>query len=313
MAIVARPALVAGLLRAGYDPDREFAQIYLALKYHLGYMTFAPGDESLADPLAKFALFTLKSFGHGLAFVADRVFNLLRRKTEKTLLSYTNTTGVWKSRVWKNLRNIDGVKFDDYMLSVPPYAVLKDRVNAVLAIHQALANVTGIYDGSVAQGNYWLTTDCQKAIDAMAKIGFDARNHDILVESISETYKRATIRQSMFMHKYTLKNIMELFNKVQQIAEYASPAYIEKYQKKFDACIDKLNDAEGAIIEDDNDEKLTEKEKAAREYEISMRAARLWWITHFIRSAYLVTSDIFTVLEKLTAVTEKCIATTSID
>lgn len=300
---------VISVLNNGEHPNREFIETYLALKIKLGYYTILEGQEGFVDILAKFAGFALKSFGRGLFTVARATFNTITLKSEKTVKSYKKTLEIWKDRVWVNARSVDGVKFDDYVIKIVPYKVLKDRINAVLAIHKALENVEAIMNAPVASDNYWLTNECQKAIDYMSKIGFNAKNYNMLTDELSNSYKNAEIKQPIFLHKYTLNNIMGLLNHVDKIVNYASPKYIREYQEKFEDCTYDLDEKEGDILlkEGDDDSVKNDKIVAKDKYELAMRSSRMWWIIHFIKAAYFVTNDIFKDIEKLVIVSEKCI------
>lgn len=297
----------------GDTPETKFCKEYLALKYKLGYLYLLPGQESLGSILGKFAAKALRSFAHGLGSLVSVVFKGVRNIGEKSVFKYKDLLGIWKTRVWKQARYVDGNKFDNYMVKVPPYKILNDRVMAIATIHQAIGNINTIFNESVAQGNYWLTSDCQKAINAMAKIGYNARHHDMMIDGVSAAYKRAAIRQSMYLHKYTLKNIMSLLDKMSKIIDYADPTYLQELEEKLNILIDKVNDQEGEILSDridnDDDKKISPKQTVEKEYNIKMRAARLWWMTHFVRSAYIVTLDVVNDLEKLVKATENCIST----
>lgn len=301
---------IAVILNNGEHPDREFIEVYTALRIKLGYFPLLEGQEGFVDILSKFAGFTIKSYGHGLSTVSNNVFNSISRSSKKSLDQYKARLGIWKETVFKNARSVDGNKFDNYVVRIVPYKVLKDRVNAVLTIHQALENVKGIMNAPVKYDNYWLTNECQEAIDAMTKIGFNARNYNMLDNSVSSAYKKAEVKQAIFLHRYTLNNMMKLFNYVDKIAEYASPKYINEYKNKFEDCTDKLDETEVTILEkemDDPEEKNTKKINKDK-YELAMRSSRMWWIIHFIRSAYLVTTDIFSTMELLAKISGKCLA-----
>lgn len=291
-------------------PEREFIETYIALKIKLGYVDILPGNEGISDILTRFAGKAVKSFGHGLAFVAGRTFNIIRNQAIKAFNDYKHILAIWKTKVWKNSRLIDGNKFDAYTIRMVPYAILKDRINAVLAIHQALEHVKTILDAPVQANNNWLTTDCQKAIDVMAKIGYNATDFNMLDDSLSSMYNKASLKQAIFLHKYTLNNIMGLFDYVEKIANYADPKYIKAYEEKFELCTDKLNEDEEDILhkEMEDTEDTKEKEIVKDKYELSMRSSRMWWIIHFIKAAYKVTNDIFKDMERLTIISERCIS-----
>lgn len=298
----------------GDTPESLFCKEYMALKYKLGYLYIQPGMEGLGDILGRFAVKALRSFAHGLGSLVGVVFKGVRNIGEKSIFKYKDLLGIWKTRVWKDARNVDGVKFDNYVIKVPPYQILNARVMAIATIHQAIGNINTIFNESVASGNYWLTSDCQKAINAMAKIGYNARHYDMMVDGVSASYKRSSIRQSMYLHKYTLKNIMSLLDRMSKIIDYADPSYLQDLEDKLSKLIDKVNDQEGEILsdrlddDDTDDKKVSPKQTVEKEYNVKMRAARLWWVTHFVRSAYIVTLDVVNDLEKLVKATESCVS-----
>lgn len=308
------------LLAAKTLPDDEWNRIYLALKIRLGMMDVTPdllpdqdtgyqmglqsGCEDLNSALVTFAGMAVKYLGNGLSFLSDRIFTALRNNAETTFLSYSQILTNYKIRVWKNARDLDGEKFDAYMLKVVPYDQLCKRVTAVEAVHKALSSVKAIYDSTIPTTNSWMTPECDRAIAAMERIGFQARHYEFL-SNVSKVYGDARKKQPLFMHKYTPKGILGLIDRCDKLTQYADPKYIQDFQDKYESCLEALDKFELTTEMDD----LSEKEKASREHELKIKAARLWWIAHFAKAAYTVTTDIFADIGKLATATERCIAT----
>lgn len=303
----------------GMTVDEIFRQQYLALKIKLG-MFEIEGDmapdpetghimytqaacESLSETLATFAGVALRYVGDGLLFLGDRVFESLRNGAEKNFLSYQQICVNYKNRVWKNARDLDGTKFDAYTVNVVPHKELSKRLTAVEKVCKVLNNVDSIYSAPVKKNSAdWTTPECNAAIKAMEDIGFQARNYDFLA-TVSKTYANARKNQPLYLHQYTPKNIMDLIDRCERLSTYSDPKYIDKFEEKYGKCTDKLQDFELDTAEKD-DEEVT----AARDHESKVRAARLWWMAHFIRAVYTVMKDIFSDIEKLTLATERCIA-----
>lgn len=297
-----------------------FNRTYLAIKIKLGMMEIGEdllpdrdtnhtmytkaGCEDLSQTMLTFAGVALKYLGNGLAFLAERVFKLLRNQAEKSFMNNQQILTNYKTRVWKSARDLDGVKFDATQVNVVPYDQLVKRVAAVEAVHRALEKVDSIYSAPVSSNDSWVTAECERAISAMEKIGFQARHYDFLT-TVSKTYATARKKQPLYLHKYTPKNIMGLIDRCERLSKYMDPDYISSFEDKYEKCTDKLN-----IYELNTDLKdFSEKEVEQREHDAKIRAARLWWVAHFVKAAYTVTNDIFADIEKLANATERCVAT----
>lgn len=301
------------------DREDHFRKTYLALKIHLGMMDLddafledkdtghnmctKAACEDFSQTLVTFAGVALKYLGNGLVFLGERVFSSLRNQAEKTFLNYNQILTNYKTRVWKSARELDGEKFDSYQVNVVPYDQLSKRISAVEAVHRILEKVDSIYSAPIGSNDSWVTPECDRAISAMEKIGFQARHYDFLT-SVSKTYATARKKQPLYLHKYTPKNIMGLIDRCEKLAKYADMKYIEDFESKYNKCTDKLEKYE--LTTDLNE--FSDKELEQRNHELKIRAARLWWVAHFIKAVYTVTTDIFADIEKLANAAERCIA-----
>lgn len=315
--------------------EDHFNATYLNLKARLGIlelgadqypdpitglvsMEVARGNEALTDTLASFAGIALKYLGNGLFALGERTFEMIRNQTEKRFLSYPSMVTNWKSRVWSNARSIDGKEFDAYKVDVVPHAELIKRIQAVEAVHKALDNVSAIVNAPVAKNSDdWTTPECDKAIQAMEKIGFKAKNYDFL-NTVSKTYAGARKKQPLYLHGYTPKRILDVLTRCEKLASYGDPKYIEKFEETYLSQTDKLEDYEAdtdlksAEVTDKGDVK-NKKEIEMREHESKIRAARLWWLAHFLKAAYTVTSDILRDAETLATATSRTLSKTTED
>lgn len=305
-----------------FQSKDTFSSTYLAMKVKLGMMDIQPeiiacpdtgkfmsskvGCEALSDLLASWAGVALQYLGDGLYFLGERVFESLRNQTEKSFLSYTSVLTNYKSRVWKNARDLDGQRFDAYKLSVVPYDGLVKRIAAVEAIHKALESVNSIYNAPIGNTDDWSTSETEKAINAMERIGYQARHYDFL-NTVSKKYAESRKKQPLYLHKYTPKNLLALITRCEKLANYADPKYIDNFEQKYLSCTAKLEEFEEKTATDD----LPPVELKRREHESKIRAARLWWLAHFLKATHAVTSDVFSDIEKLALATERCIATPS--
>lgn len=306
------------------NQDEQFNHTYLLLKIRLGLLetsqdpfSLQPAEESLSETLASFAGVALKYLGNGLFSLGERTFEIIRNQTEHVFLSYPSMVTNWKSRVWKHARDINGRTFDGYKVNVVPHADMIKRIQAVEAIHKALENVAKIYNAPVSKtDDSWTTPDCEKAITAMERIGYQARNYDFL-NAVSKTYAKARKNQPIYLHGYTPKRILDLLVRCEKLAQYGDQKYITKFEADYLKCTDDLEAFEVATLEksapaDADDAAIEKVDKATmeRDHESKIRAARLWWLAHFLKAAYAVTSDILKDMQALANVTERSVQKT---
>lgn len=263
------------------------------------------GTEGFSDTLALLAGHAIKYVGNGLSFLITRTFVNIKESATKRLLSYKDTLHAYKSTVWRNARDIDGEKFDEYELKVVPYAVMVKRINAIIAMHRVISNVSGIYKSDVdMKTDIWYTPECRVAIQKMNDIGISADEVVNSVDAGPTKYELAAIRQPMALHKYTVKNIMEIIGKFNEVTQYLSSSYIENMMKKFNTCTTLLETYEA---ETDTNVELSEEDISAREHEAKIRAARVWWLSHFLTSVYRVSTDVMRDIEKIVGATTRCV------
>ncbi len=314
--------------------DQEaFSRIYLATKIKIGIINektfemstdsetgYTPlqGTEGLIDSLMDFAGLTLKYLGHGLYALSERTFDSIRVQAEKSFMSYPSMVTTWKSRVWENARDIDGRKFDAYTLKVVPHAVMVKRIHAVEQVHKVLSSISAIYNAPVSKRNDdWTTPECTKAITALDKIGIDAGSLDMMNE-VSKQYDSARKKQPMYLHGYTPKRILDIMTRCEKLAEYGDTKYISKFEDQYLSHVDTLEDKEAntsmAKMEEE-ETKLTKKSKQIEEdeHEEKVKAARLWWLAHFLKAAYQITSDILKDVELLMTATSRCVVEETAD
>lgn len=317
-------------LGEAHTKEEKFNLTYLALKVRLGIlevsndpfpdpynMELLPAEESLSETLASFAGIALKYLGNGLFALGERTFEVIRNQTEQTFLSYPSMVTSWKSRVWKNARDINGRTFDGYKTNVVPHADMIKRIQAVEAIHKALENVAKIYNAPVSKNSdNWTTPECEKAIVAMERIGYQARNYDFL-NSVSKTYATARKNQPIYLHGYTPKRILDLLVRCEKLAQYGDKKHVAQFEADYLKCTDDLEAFEIDTLEksavSSDDGKVVAKADALtveRDHESKIRAARLWWLAHFLKAAYAVTSDILKDMKTLATVTERSVQKT---
>ena len=307
--------------------EDTFKERYLAMQIKLGIVDIAPdpypcpetgycmkdhvATEGLMDALSSFANLALKYLGDGLMTLADRTFSSIRTTAEKRFMNYASMMTAWRARVWKNSREIDGRKFDAYVVNVVPHAVMVKRIQAVEAVHKALSNIGGIYNAPVRKNSDdWTTPECEKAITALGNVGIDASSLDML-STMSKQYDRARKKQPLYLHGYTPKRILDIMTRCEKLAEYGDASYISKFEETYLKHTDTLEDKEQDTTMKRLGEDLSEKELKnldEDEHENRIRAARLWWLAHFLKAAYQVTSDILADVEVLMKATERTLA-----
>lgn len=315
----------------GVTPEERFPQIYQAMKIKLGMIDVSPdpypdpetgitgekyltraGQEELMDSLVSFANLALRYLGAGLFMLGERTFNSVRRISEKRFMNYKSMMTNWKSRVWKNARSIDGQAFDAYTCTIVPHAEMVKRIQAVESIHKLLSNISGIYNANVPKNSdEWSTPECDKAIANLEKIGFKAKNLDML-NTISKQYANARKKQPLYLHGYTPKRILELMTRCEKLAEYGDEKYIQSFEDTYLKYSNQCEEFEDETSQKsfDNDLKeepnpKTKKELQEREHESKIRAARLWWLAHFLKAAYTITGDILADIETLSIACER--------
>lgn len=315
------------------DPEQLFKESYLALRVKLGMfnLTLDPfpdpetgktsadmlgaGHEELMESLMNLANLALRYLGGGLYILGERTFSSVRRMSEKKFLNYKDVMTTWKNRVWKNTRDLDGRKFDAYTLSVVPHAEMVKRIQAVESIHKLLNNVSGIYNAAVSKSSDdWMTPDCEKAINNLEKIGFHAKHLDML-NTVSKQYANSRKKQSLYLHGYTPKRILDLMSRCEKLAEYGDEKYIKQFEDTYLKFTDQCETFEEETVSKQTElsekDELTAKEKKEldeRQHESKIRAARLYWLAHFLKAAYVITGDILSDIEALSVAVERCIS-----
>ena len=317
------------------NEDERFAAVYTHMKCRLGMIDVTPdpypdpetgltgahfaadvGREDLLESLINLTSIGLKYLGGGLFSLGERTFSAIRRQSERKFMNYKDMVVAWRGRVWKNARNIDGEEFDAYVVNVVPHAEMVKRIQAVEAIHKLLGNISGIYNAPIPKnGIDWSTPECDKAIAQLEKIGVKAKNLDML-NTISKQYAQARKKQPLYLHGYTPKRIMDLMNRCEKLAEYGDPRYIKSFEEKYLGLSDKTEELETKADEKEmeytsSENGITEKEKKEvmeMDNEAKIKAARLWWLAHFLKAAYAITVDILEDVERLSVAVERTIS-----
>lgn len=264
--------------------------------------------EGVTDILFELSGSALRYISSSLYTISLRLFESLRTSTEQTFLNYATTLHTWKDRIWKNLRQVDGNKFDEQVINVMPYNVMTKQLKAIETIHTALSSVSAIYDKDVKKNSDdFLTPECNTAISALENAGYIIDDLDVM-KNISAPYLKARVKQSIYLHKYTIKNVLTILDRFGKVARYSDSKYIDKLEDKFGVCIDKLQAYEETTATSDT---LSKDEIDDRKHITKARTARLWWYAQFIKAAYTMSNDIYNDFKKLSLAVERSIATPS--
>ena len=282
----------------------DLDNLYYELKCDLGLIE-TYGKESVEwMEVAEKTWSGLKYITQKLQTLTNRVFISMRNLTEKVVLRYSSIVMRWDRRIKENVDLVDAEKFGARRTKVVPHHLLHKRIDALIKLNHVLDNIESICEAPIPpESGDWRTAEIKLAYSAMQDIGFDASRFN-LVGKVSSDYDESRIKSTLSELGYDLRVLQEIVHKLAHLAKYAQSNSVTALSKRFLDYSDKLKNYEISLNETPD---LDDHEIADRKHTLDIKLARLWWVSHFIKSSYVVANDICIDVLKICKIAELCI------
>lgn len=246
----------------------------------------------------------LKYVTHKLQLLTNRIFISMRNLTEKVVLRYSSIVLRWDKRIKENVELIDSEKFGARKTNVVSQALLLKRIDALVKLNHVLDNIESICEAPIpTESGDWRTSEIKLAYSAMQSIGFDASRFN-LIGKVTSDYDDSRTKATLNELGYDLRALQEIVHKLGSLAKYAQSNSVTLLSKRFLEYSDKLKNYEISLRETPD---LDDEEVAERKHTLDIKLARLWWVSHFIKSSYVVANDICIDVLKICKIAELCI------
>lgn len=242
------------------------------------------GEESLFDT----DTLHFKNIILSLANIAQSLFVSLTLTIEKILKKYELILNKYQQILLPNIQNIDTTKFETSTAKIVPHHILQTRLQSLKKVYSLLNNVDTVISYPASNSNSWSTPHIEQAFTSLLDIGFDANKLN-LIKKVSTSYDAKRVRQSLSEAGYSEQDISGLIGEVREFTPYVTQSYTRNLNKKLSSLSDSLIKQKEAL---DNDSVKSESQKILENKTISNKIMRLWWISHFIKAAYTIASDI---------------------
>lgn len=284
--------------------EQSLCDLYRELQIDFGLVDEYGQETIELKPLGEQAWSGIKYIAQKLQFLTNRIFISMRNLTEKVVLRYSSIIVRWNKRIKENINRIDSHKFGSRRVKVVPYQTLIRRIEALVKLHHLLDNIEAICEAPISPTDGdWRTHEIKLAYSAMQSIGFDANKFN-LIGKVESDYDKARIKSTLSELGYDLRELQTSIDKLQSLAKYAQSNSVTLLSKRFLDYSEKLKNYEISLHETPD---LDQDETERRKYILDIKLARLWWVSHFIKSSYVVANDICIDVLKICKVAELCI------
>lgn len=284
--------------------EQALDDLYYELKCDLGIIETYGQETIELMPLAEKTWSGVKYVAHKLQLLTSRIFISMRNLTEKVVLRYSSIVMRWHKRLNENINLIDPHKFGSRKINVVPQALLFARIDALVKLHHILDNIESICEAPISHTDGdWRTSEIKTAYSAMQSIGFDSNKFN-LIGKVESDYDKARRKTTISELGYDVRDLGNVVEKLKPLARYAQSNSVTLLSKRFLDYSDKLKNYEMSLRETPD---LDQDEVDQRKYILDIKLARLWWVSHFIKSSYVVANDICIDVLKICKVAELCI------
>jgi hypothetical protein len=291
--------------RALVHNTRSLNSLYSEIKVDLG-LPILPGQEEIEfSRIANSAISGLTYVAKKLQQLTTRVVLTMRNLAENVFLRYSAIMLRWDKRIKLNLNKIDGSKFGNTSVTIVPKNLLMKRISALIKLHHILNNIESICDSPVKHDSAdWRTPEIMIAYRAMTEIGFDANRFN-LIGKVSAAYDQSREKNLISQLGYTTHDLLEIISGMKTLSVYAQENSLKHITTRFVDYSDKLTAYEESLNKLDD---MDSEELATKKHILDIKLARLWWISHFIKSSYVVAGDVVVDILKLCKIAERCIS-----
>lgn len=245
-------------------------------------LTLVANEEFDMTPTSSGVLSTLMRFLSQLGIVVKSLFVKLSLTLQIITKRYNNIFNKYYTAISTNKSNIDTTKFYNTKIDMVNNIVMRKRIRAVQQLFSILSNMDNILNAS----GPWDTVELKRAFSYLVEIGYDTQSQS-LVNKISSSYKNDTISQTVNQHMYSINGLVSLLDTVRSFEPYTKDSFVTNLKRKFANCSEKLV----------NESRLTED--TSKKQILQVKLMRLWWCSHFIKAAYIITNDICRDMSKL--------------
>lgn len=290
--------------RAKTENAQSLEHLYFELQCDLGLVDTV-GMESIDFVETMGRVWSgIKSVASKLGSLVSRLTIMLRNMVEKTFLRYSSIMMRWEKRIKVHAKDIDEDKFESSVIKIVPKNVLIKRISALSKLHHLLSNIEIVCESAIRpDSDDWRTPEISAAYTAMQSIGFDSNRFN-LVGAVSSDYDKSREKATVGELGYSISDLGDVVTRLKSMADFASKGNADMISRKFVDYSDKLTQYESSL---ETSEDLSPEEIRERKHVLKIKMARLWWISHFIKSSYVVAADIMVDVLKLCKLAERCI------
>lgn len=252
------------------NPNTPIIALYLA------------NEDFELEPTSSSILSTLKRFLTQLDIVIKSLFVKLSLTLQIITKRYNVIFNKYYTAISTNKNKINTSTFYNTRLNIVNNITMWKRIKAAQQLFSILSNMDGVLNAS----GHWDTIELKRGFDYLIEIGYDAQSQ-ALINKVSDSYRNDSITQTVNQHMYSINGLIELLNRAKSFEQYTRDSFVVNLKRKFAIVSERL---------------VTEKrltEDPAKQQILQTKLMRLWWCSHFIKAAYIITNDVCRDLSKL--------------
>jgi len=228
------------------------------------------------------------------------VLNNIYKTTLRITKKYDKLLELWNNNINKNLRNINQEKYSSLKVKVVNIRDLYLRIEFLKDMNNVLTDIRRIVNDSSKE---WKTFEIDKLLKSSMRVGFDASSYNIS-KKLNAAYIEKRKEENIIDAGYAINKVVETVGKLDPVIKVSRTTFSSKLKKDIEATANEII-AKNKILTASSELTNTIK-KSARE-ELEIRTVRLWWISQFVNSYFVLLDDVLTDVLTICFAVEKCI------
>ena len=247
---------------------------------------------------------TIKNITKNVASLIKRyvpiAINNIKKITFRITKKYDYLLDMWNSNINKNIRNINEEKYSSMKVKVVNLRELLVRIEFLKDISSTLTDIRRIVNDSSSE---WKTMEIDKLIKSSMRVGFDSSTYQV-TKKLNKVYLEKRKVENIIDAGYTVSKVVEVVSRIDPLVKVSRFSFLNKTQKHIDDLSNEIL-AKNKILSSNTE--LTNNQKRVAREELETRTIRLWWISQFVTSYYVLLDDVLTDIVTVCSAVEKCI------
>lgn len=222
--------------------------------------------------------------------LGNRAFKLGRTIVESITRYYPIIITLWDKKINKHIDDIDDHHFNNVVLPMVPYEILKKRIAIIGEIANVLQKIESVVNepiDDVDDPNSYNTPEFVRLYKELTDIGFTMTNRTF-VSAKTRGYRSVVEKRTLQAHGYNKSDLPEILELAKSISRIGTNAWVKETVGKFVEFNRILMYKEEKVSENKalNDEDRDHEIKILR-----IKISRLWWLSNYIHMLHMLTTD----------------------